>query len=227
VTHEEWAGPIADQRADIPIVSSSPQFTGRVWSTRRDTIEFGGQRIDRDVLVHPGAVSVIALDDAERVLLVRQYRHPVGMWLFEPPAGLLDIPGENPWHTAQRELAEEAGYRASDWSTLVDLLNSPGGSSEAIRIYLARDITALPDGRIHTGEAEEAELPRVWVPLEDAVDLVLSGQIANPTAVTGILAAAAARARGWTSLRPAETPWSTRDHLLETNRVHNRDSEAK
>jgi 8-oxo-dGDP phosphatase len=81
---------------------------------------------------------VIALDEMDRVLLIRQYRHPVGMWLLEPPAGLLDVTGEQPWVTAQRELAEEAGYEARTWAVLVDLLNSPGGSSEAIRVFLAR-----------------------------------------------------------------------------------------
>jgi len=224
---EHWSGPIADQPADVPILASQPQFTGRVWSVRRDDIDFDGHHVARDVLIHPGAVSVIALDDRDRVLLVRQYRHPVGMWLFEPPAGLLDIEGEDPWHTAQRELAEEAGYRAEQWSVLVDLLNSPGGSSEAIRIYLARDLAELPGGRTHTGEAEEVHLPRVWVPLAEAVQLVLRGDIANPTAVAGILAAAAAKANDWSTLQVADAPWRTRTHLLETNRVHNRGHEAK
>jgi 8-oxo-dGTP pyrophosphatase MutT (NUDIX family) len=224
---EDWSGPISDQPADIPILASHPQFEGRVWSIRRDDIDFAGHRVSRDVVIHPGAVSVIALDETDRVLLVRQYRHPVGMWLFEPPAGLLDVAGEDPWRTAQRELAEEAGYRAEQWSVLVDLLNSPGGSSEAIRIYLARDLDPMPEGRTHTGEAEETHLPRVWVPLADAVTLVLRGQIANPTAVTGILAAAAAQAQDWTTLRPVDSPWHTRDHLLNTNRVHNQGHEAK
>lgn len=227
MTHEEWTGPIADQVATVPILSSQTQFTGQVWSIRRDDIEFAGQRITREVMVHPGAVSVIALDDADRVLLIRQYRHPVGLWLFEPPAGLLDVPGETPLQTAQRELAEEAGYQAGEWSVLVDLLNSPGGSSEAIRIYLARQVAALADGRTPTGEAEEAHLPRAWVPLDAAQALVLGGQLANPTAVTGILAAAAARAAGWATLRPADAPWPTRDHLQHTQRVHNRTTEAK
>lgn len=219
---EEWEGPIADQPAPRPTVSQSALLDGRVWSVRRDVVEFDDQTAERDVLVHPGAVAVIALDDADRVLLVRQYRHPVGMWLLEPPAGLLDVPGEEPWLTAQREFAEEAGYQARSWFVLVDLLNSPGGSSEAIRVYLARDVSPLPGGRLRTHEAEEAHLPRVWVGLDDAVARVLRGELASPSLVAGVLAAFAYRQRGWAGLRPAQTPWPTRDHLRETGRVHNR-----
>jgi len=219
---EEWDGPIADQVAPRPTVRHTPLVEGRVWSVRRDVVDFDGQEIERDVLVHPGAVAVIALDDADRVLLVRQYRHPVGMWLLEPPAGLLDVPGEDPWVTAQREFAEEAGYQARSWAVLVDLLNSPGGSSEAIRVYLARGLTVLPGGRLHTDEAEEAHLPRVWVPLDDAVARVLSGDLASPPLVAGVLAAYAYRNRGWAGLRAVQGPWPTRDHLVQSGRVHNR-----
>jgi ADP-ribose pyrophosphatase len=159
------------------------------------------------------------MDDSERVLLIRQYRHPVGRWLFEPPAGLLDAAGEAPWLTAQRELAEEAGYEARRLDVLVDLYTSPGGLSEAIRIYLARGLSSLPAGRPHTGEAEEAHLPRAWVPLDEARDLVMSGAVGSPTAVSGILAAWTSRADNWSSLRPADAPWPARDRLMETERV--------
>ncbi|CAB4685440.1 unannotated protein [freshwater metagenome] len=171
-------------------------------------------------MLHLGAVAVIALDDQDRVLLIRQYRHPVAMALFEPPAGLLDIPGEQPQVTAARELAEESGFQAETWRVLVDFLNSPGGSSEGIRVYLARGLTPLVSGRPATGEAEEAFLPRVWVPLAAAKDLVLSGAIGSPSAVCGILAAWAARDAGWASLRPADAPWPVRATLLEQGRVH-------
>jgi ADP-ribose pyrophosphatase len=142
------------------------------------------------------------------------------MSLFEPPAGLLDVPGEPPWQTAARELAEEAGYRAHTWHTLVDMLNSPGGSSEAIRVYLARDLEPLPGGREHTGEAEEGHLPRAWVPLDEAVGLVLSGAVQSPSAVCGILAAARARDEGWGSLRPREAPWTSRVALEAQDRLN-------
>lgn len=216
---EEWTGPVADGGTSLPIGSRTLQFGGRVWSIVSDVVDFAGTTVTRDVQIHPGAVATIALDDSDRVLLIRQYRHPVGMHLFEPPAGLLDAPGEDPWRTAQRELAEESGFQARTWQVLVDLFNSPGGSSEAIRVYLARDLSVLPGGRQHTGEAEEAHLPRAWVPLDDARDLVLAGQIGSPTAIAGILAACASRSRGWDTLRPAEAPWPARDHLVAEDRI--------
>jgi 8-oxo-dGDP phosphatase len=224
---EQWRGAIRDEVAPQPIVDSHDLFQGHVWSVRRDHITFSDQHIERDVLVHPGAVAVIAMNADDEILLIRQYRHPVASMLLEPPAGLLDKPGENPIATAQRELAEEAGYTASTWHTLVDLMNSPGGSTEAIRIYLARGVHAIPGGRIHTGEAEENFLPRVWVPLNEAVRAVLAGELQSPTAVAGILAVAAHRPLHSSPLRPADAPWSTREALVQHNRVHNHRTEAK
>jgi 8-oxo-dGTP pyrophosphatase MutT (NUDIX family) len=216
---EEWVGPIADGGEPLPVIEQTERFAGNVWSIVSDVVQFGGSTATRDVQLHPGAVAVIALDDADRVLLIRQYRHPVGRYLFEPPAGLLDEPGEQPSRTAARELAEEAGYAAADWHVLLDLYLSPGGSSEAIRIFLARGLDALPEGREHTGEAEEAHLPRAWVPLDDARDLVLRGQIGSPSAVAGILAAVTARAEGWTGLRDPDSAWPARDALQQYDRV--------
>lgn len=218
---EVWSGPIRDEPLSYPIIDSALVYPGHVWSVRRDTVQFDGQSISRDVLIHPGAVAVMALRDDNAVLLIRQYRHPVGHMMLEPPAGLLDHVGEDPLRTAQRELVEEAGYTAATWHTLVDMMNSPGGSSEAIRIYLARDLTALPEGRHHTGEAEEAYLPQIWVPLDDAVTAVLSGELQSPTATLGVLAIAAYRGRDWRGLRPADAPWPSRAALVQRDRVHN------
>jgi ADP-ribose pyrophosphatase len=198
------------------------RFRGSIWGVVSDTVDFGHATAVRDVLVHPGAVAILALDESDRVLLIRQYRHPVGRYLFEPPAGLLDHDGEQPWRTAARELAEEAGYTAGQWNVLVDTYLTPGGSSEAIRVYLARDLTVMPRGRELTGEAEEAHLPRVWVDLDEARDLVLNGAIGSPSAIVGILAAWASRAGGWTSLRPADGPWPAREALLAAGRVYQR-----
>ena len=216
---EEWTGEVADGGAPRPASGRVTQFEGRIWSVVSEDVDFGTTVARRDMLVHPGAVVVIAVDDDERVLLIRQYRHPVGRMLFEPPAGLMDAPDESGWVTAQRELAEEAGYVARDWHVLLDVYLSPGGMSEAIRIYLARDLEPLPDGRIMTGEAEEAHLPRAWVDLDEAKDLVLDGRIGSPSAVAGILGAWAARQRGWDSLRPADVPWTAREHLISHGRV--------
>lgn len=216
---EEWSGPVADGGAALPIAARVPQFRGSVWDVVSDDVEFAGGVARRDVILHPGAVVVIALDEADRVLLIRQYRHPVGRYLFEPPAGLLDVAGEPAWDTARRELAEEAGFEAADWALLLDTYLSPGGTSEAIRIYLARGLSPLPDGRPHTGEAEEAHLPRAWVDLDEAKDLVLSGALGSPSANVGILAAWASRASGWTSLRPADSDWPARALLVATGRL--------
>ncbi len=216
---EEWTGPVEDTSSPLPVTRRTPRFAGSVWSIVSDVVDFGGRTVTRDVQVHPGAVAVIALDDHDRVLLIRQYRHPVGMFLFEPPAGLLDEADEPAHLTAARELAEESGYEAGRWHVLVDFFNSPGGSSEAIRVYLARDLRQLPGGRPHTGEAEEAHLPRAWVGLDDARDLVLAGRVGSPTGVIGVLAAWTARASGWPDLRPADAPWAARDELLANGRV--------
>jgi len=217
---EEWQGPVADEPWQRGVLGSEHRFSGRVWSVRTDRVDFDGHVAHRDVLLHLGAVAVIALDEHDRVLLIRQYRHPVGMYLFEPPAGLLDVPGEDPQVTAQRELAEEAGYRARRWDVLVDLLNSPGGSSEAIRVYLARDLEPLPNGRPRTSEAEEAHLPRAWVPLDEARDLVLAGRVGSVSAVCGILAAWSERQRGWSGLRPADATWPARAAIGAAGRIH-------
>lgn len=204
---ERWSGEVRDVRDPYPVVSSQLRFTGHVWSVRTDSIDFGaGVVVDRDILDHPGAVGVAAIDDAGNILLIRQYRHPVGGYLFELPAGLRDVEDEHPLVTAQRELAEEAGLAANRWHVLVDFFNSPGGSNEAFRCFLARDVYEIPGGRQHSGEAEERSLPRVWLPLDEAVGLVLSGELHNPTTVMGVLAAHAAQERGWNSLRPAEGP---------------------
>jgi ADP-ribose pyrophosphatase len=217
---ERWTGPVADEPDDSrPILARTTEFDGRVWSVVRDRVQFDERDAVRDVLIHPGAVAVIAVDDQDRVLLIRQYRHPVAMYLFEPPAGLLDVEGELAHVTAVRELAEEAGVEAARWNVLVDLFNSPGGSSEAIRIYLAQDLRALPGGRLHTGEAEEAHLPQAWVPLDEAVELVMGGQIGSPSGVAGILALAAVRHRGEGLLRPVGAPWDPRTWLEANSRV--------
>lgn len=204
---EEWHGDICDRADAMPVAHSIGRFRGHVWAVRTDTITFpDGSQVARDVIDHPGAVGIAALDEEDRILLIRQYRHPVGAFLFELPAGLRDVAGEEPLLTAQRELAEEAGIVAQEWSILVDFFNSPGGSSEANRCFLARGLSVIPGGRRPSGEAEEAHLPRAWVPLDEAVELVLTGVLHNPTTVTGVLAAAAARDRGWVTLRPAEGP---------------------
>ncbi|GAB3760007.1 ADP-ribose pyrophosphatase [Microlunatus parietis] len=186
---------------------------GRKTSYRSDRVRTpDGELINREYLKHPGAVGVIALDDHDRVVLVRQYRHPVRHRLVEPPAGLLDNGDEDYLIGAQRELAEEVGLAARDWRVLVDLFTSPGISSESLRVYLARGLTAapLPDGFVP--HAEEAHMDVVRAGLDDLVQAVLEGRLHNPTLVAGILAAWAARTRdGFDALRPADAPWPARE----------------
>ncbi len=150
---------------------------------------------------------MLALDDAERVLLIRQYRHPVGRLLWELPAGLRDVDGEQPLATAQRELMEEAAFRATSWLTLVDFLTTPGMSDERVRIFLARGLSEIPDAeRDFTARHEEARLEVAWLPLDDAVNAVVAGRLHNPTAVVGILASYAARSDRFATLRSVDAP---------------------
>jgi ADP-ribose pyrophosphatase len=181
--------------------------TARVIDVRSDEVVMpDGSTATRDVVVHPGAVGVIALDGMNRVLMVQQYRHTVRQLLWEPPAGLLDEPGEDPLVAAQRELFEEAHHRAERWDVLVDAFTSPGMTDEAIRIYLARDVRPADEPRYEAVE-EERDMPVRWVPLDEAVDGVLAGRLHNPMAVMGVLATARARDAGFAGLRPADAAW--------------------
>jgi len=210
---------VADEFAPQPTTAQVERFRGLRWTVRSDTVDLeNGESVVRDLIVHPGAVGIVAIDDQNRVLLNRQYRHPVGAYLWEPPAGLMDLPGESPLDCAKREFAEEAGLAATSWQVLFDFYNSPGGTTEAFRCFLARDLRELPEGR-PLGEAEEAGLEPRWVGLDQALALVQAGRLGNPTAVTGILAAHAAQQSGWSNLRPGDAPWGVREDLIMTDRV--------
>jgi 8-oxo-dGDP phosphatase len=206
---------LADRPERWPVAASETVLeTERVISVRQDHLRSpaDGAEFVRDVVIHPGAVGVIALDDDDRVLLVSQYRHPVGHRLLEVPAGLLDVPGE-PYHVAAaRELYEEGHVRAERWRLLVDIFTSPGMTTESTRIFLARGLTSVADGERHVGIHEEADMPVSWAPLADVVDAVLAGRLHNPILVSGVLAAWSARTRGGDhALRPAEGPWPARE----------------
>lgn len=199
---------LSDDLAPVEIVERELVFEGRVWDIRRDTFEYGGERIVREYLDHPGAVGVLALDDDDRVFLIQQYRHPIGFRDWEIPAGLLDVTGEDPLDAAKRELAEEADLVANDWAVLSEFWTSPGGSDEAIRVYLARGLEAAPE--TFAREAEEADMQTRWVPLDELVDAVLERRLANAPLSIAVLAAHAARERGWRPLGAADAPWPTR-----------------
>ena len=199
---------IGDEPAHWPVVSTAELARGRLVTVRTDKVRMpDGDLAERDVVIHPGAVAVLALDDAQQVLLIRQYRHPVGQLLWEIPAGLRDVAGEPPWATAQRELLEEAGYRARDWRVLADYYTSPGFSTERQRVFLARDLEAVPESeRDFVPEFEEAFLIPMWVSLDEAVRKVFAGELHNGVAALAILAGSAARAEGYERLRPVDAP---------------------
>jgi 8-oxo-dGDP phosphatase len=208
VTKATKAPEIRDLPARWPVVSSAEHASGKIVALRTDMVRMpDGEIAGREIVEHPGAVAILALDDADRVLLIRQYRHPVGRLLWEIPAGLRDVPGEPPLQTAERELLEETGYRAADWRVLTDYFSSPGISTERLRIFLARGLTPVPPAeRAHVTEHEEAQLVLAWLPLDQAVARFLAGDLHNGVAAVGILSAYAARKVGFAALRGADSP---------------------
>lgn len=194
----------------FPVTASETLFAGRVVSLRRDTVQMpDGRLADREVVDHPGAVAVVALDEQDNVVLVNQYRHPVGQRLEELPAGLLDIDGEPALTGAKRELAEEAHLSADEWHVLVDLYVTPGMSNEAIRLYLARGLHDCEPDASFLVEHEELTLTVRRIPLAEALRQAQSGELTNAAAVAGVFAAAHALATG-EGLRPADAPWPAR-----------------
>ena len=195
-----------DAAESWPVDSTREQLRNWLIAVRTDKVRMPDDHYaERTVVTHPGAVAVLALDDAQRVLMIRQYRHPVGRLLWEIPAGLRDADGEPPLRTAQRELLEETGYTAREWHTLVDYFTSPGFSTERIRIYLARGLERA-DHPGHEREHEEKFIVIGWLPLAEAVRLVLAGKLHNSAAITGILAGYASLSEDFSGLRPAAAP---------------------
>ena len=199
---------ISDTVEHWPVVSSAELARSRLITVRSDQVRTpDNQLAERDVVLHPGAVAALALDAEDRILMIRQYRHAVGRLLWEIPAGLRDVAGEDPWATAQRELVEEAGYRARDWRVLADYYTSPGFSTERLRIFLARDLEAVPPAERHfVPRDEEAHLLLSWLPLDEAVRKVFAGELHNGPTVLAIMAGYAARSEGYHQLRRADAP---------------------
>ncbi|UGY90611.1 NUDIX domain-containing protein [Streptomyces gobiensis] len=199
-TPEEWE-----------VIATATPFTGNKTSVRTDDVVMpDGKIVRRDYQVHPGSVAVLALDDQDRVLVLNQYRHPVRQKLWEIPAGLLDVPGENPLRAAQRELYEEAHVKAEDWRVLTDVYTTPGGCDEAVRIFLARELSEAEGERFEVFE-EEAVMQLERAPLADLVHGVLAGELHNNCLAVGVLALSAALAGdGVDALRPADAEWPAR-----------------
>lgn len=199
--------PLADEIVSdalrYPTLSSHTEFEGHVVSLRQDEVRMSdGATGIRDIVVHPGAVGVIALDDQDRVVMIRQYRHPVRSYLWEVPAGIKDVADEPLVETARRELAEEVGLAADRWDRLVDFLASPGGSSEEVTVFLARNLREVGRPEDFVVSAEELDLQIQRVPLDEALIAVQDGRMRNSIVVAGVLAAVVARSTGWQGLRP-------------------------
>ena len=183
-----------DEPVDPEVLDSDLVYSGRVWDVRSDTVRYGDGEIVRQYVDHPGAAAIVVVDDDQRVLLIQQYRHPIRHRDWEIPAGLLDIAGETPLQTAQRELIEEADLTARDWEPLLSIFTTPGGNDEVVHLFLARDLA--PVGSAHAREAEEADIRIEWIPLQDAVTGVLAGRLRNGILAVGVLAAAEVIRRG-------------------------------
>jgi ADP-ribose pyrophosphatase len=196
---------------EFTVVGSQHHYRGWVIDVHTDEVRMpDGTVAKRDVVDHSGAVAVLAMDSDENVVMVRQYRHPVRAHLLELPAGLLDIADEDALTAAKRELHEEAALTAEDWSVLLDLYTSPGMSSEAIRVYLARGLDQVPHDERFEAEHEEITMTVEKVALDHAVAMALSGTLTNGPAVAGVLAAYVARSQDWKPLRPANSVWAAR-----------------
>ncbi|RKT56605.1 NUDIX domain-containing protein [Saccharothrix australiensis] len=194
-------------RHEFETVATRDLHVGRVVALRVDEVAMpGGGTASREIVEHLGAVAVAAVDSDGSVTLIHQYRHPLGKRIWELPAGLLDSAGEQPLEAARRELVEEVGLAAREWSTLVDVAASPGFTDEVVRVFLARDLSEVD--REQLGE-EEADLEARRFPLDEAVRMALAGEIVNGAAVAGLLAAQAVLA-GRSEARPADAPFTDR-----------------
>lgn len=180
-------GLLADERYSASVTASEAVFDGAVWDVRRDWFELEGASIVREYQDHPGAVAVLAEDADGRILLIKQYRHPIGYRDWELPAGLLDVDGEEPEAAARRELAEEADLQAGTWSRLCQFFSSPGGSSEVITVYRARDFS--PTGERFERTAEESGIELRWVARDEVVEAILDGRLRNAILVIAVLQA--------------------------------------
>lgn len=188
---------------DFRVLDTELLLESPILAVRRDTLAMpGGDTGRREIVEHFGAVAVVAVRDNGDLALVRQYRHSVGARLWELPAGLLDVDGEDEITTARRELAEEAGLGAGRWDVLCDLVTSPGFCEETVRVFLARDLHEAERGEV---EHEEADLLLEWTPLDGARAMIMSGEIINSIAISGIMTAAEVLA-GRAEPRPVDAP---------------------
>jgi 8-oxo-dGDP phosphatase len=185
---------LEDAPESWPVETSTDLYREKLpFSLRADVVRRPGQPDEepftRLVLEHPGAVVILAVDDDERVLCLRQYRHPVGPRLIELPAGLLDVADEEPRSAAERELVEEAGLRARTWTPLGSSYTSPGISAEVHHFFLARDLETADRGDFVAAH-EEAEMETVWVPFAELLEAIRDGRVRDAPVIIAVLTAA-------------------------------------
>ena len=188
-----------------PVAGTEEHYRNWLVSVRTDKVVMpDSHQAERTVITHIGAVAILALDERDRVLMIRQYRHPVARQLWEIPAGLRDVRGEALADTARRELLEETGHVAREWHVLLDSYSSPGIITERMRIFLARGLEAADSG--YQRQGEEKFLQTAWVPLAEAVAAALAGKLHNGATIQGVLAGYIASSGGFSGLRSADTP---------------------
>lgn len=188
--------PLRDEDHQDRVLHREVAYEGMIWDVVRERFDHGGEELTREFVEHSGAVAVVCLDDEQRVLLLRQYRHPARVLEWELPAGLLDVPGEDPLVAAQRELAEEADLVATEWSHLATHRSSPGFTDEVLTTFLASGLSPVPEGERYERTGEERDMVLRWVPLTEAVEAVLDHRIGNVTTMVGLLTAFARLGRG-------------------------------
>ena len=173
------------------VVDSKTIYSGHYLSLRLETIERAdGSRAQREVVGHPGAVAIVAIDASDRVALVRQFRIAAGRVLLELPAGTLDVEAgtgqvEDPDVAAARELEEETGLRAGSWTRLASFWTAPGFATELMHLYLATDLAPATVDRL--GPAEDERLELDWLPFADAVVAAERGEFADAKSILGLL----------------------------------------
>ena len=182
---------LRDEAGDATETARERVFSGRIFNLDDVTIDFHGETLRRQWLAHPGSVAILALDEHDRVLVLQQFRAPIGQYMWELPAGLRDAPGEPALDAARRELAEETGLQAAEWQELTEFVPTGGSSDESVQVFVARELTEAQTDFVRTGE--EAQLRIRRVPFDELVEAVLAGGIRNGALMIGVLALAAKR----------------------------------
>lgn len=170
------------------VVQRRSIYQGKIVDLGLEAAELpNGEQVELEIVRHPGGAAAVALDAEGRVCLLRQYRHAAGGWLWELPAGKLD-PGETPFNTARRELAEEAGVEAEEWTELGAMHSSPGILTEVVHLYLASELRqATQDHEVH----EVIEIH--WLPIAQVMDWCRDGTITDAKTLIALYRAEALR----------------------------------